>query len=82
MDITFLKTFFMWCTIIDFGLLLIMFLIFVVTGGDWVYRLHGRWFPMPKESFNVVIYSFIGGFKMLWMIFNVVPYIALVIMDK
>jgi hypothetical protein len=46
---------------------------------DFVYRLQSRWFPLPRESFNVVIYSFLGLFKIFFIIFNVVPYLALLI---
>jgi len=47
--------------------------------GDWVHRMHSKWFPMPREMFNVVIYSFIGLFKIVFLVFNVVPWVALLI---
>jgi hypothetical protein len=45
--------------------------------GDFVYRMHGKWFPMPRKRFNAVIYSFIGFYKIIVIVFNVVPWIAL-----
>jgi len=78
MDIQTLTTFFMWCTILNGGLLILSSLI-LVFAGDFVYRLHGKWFPMPRETFNVVIYSFLGLFKIVILVFNVVPYVALLI---
>jgi hypothetical protein len=50
--------------------------------GDWVYRVQSRWYPVTRDTFNVVIYSFIGLFKMLFLMFNLVPYIALVILGR
>ena len=78
MDIQVLTTFFMWCTILNIGLLLLASLI-LVFAGDFVYRIHSKWFPMPREMFNVVTYSFLGLFKSVVLIFNVVPYVALLI---
>jgi len=46
---------------------------------DLVYRKQSRWFPIPRETFNVVIYSFLGLFKIVFLVFSVVPYVALLI---
>lgn len=79
MDINMLCVFFMWCTIINYGLLILMSLI-LISAGEWIYRIHSKWFPMSKETFNVVIYSFLGVYKMGVIIFNLVPFVALLIM--
>ena len=78
MDIATVREVFMWCTILNLGLLTLSSMI-CICAGDWVYRMHSKWFPMSRDSFNVVVYSFIGLFKVLVLIFNVSPYIALVI---
>jgi len=79
MDIQTLGSFFMWCTILNAGLLGFSFLM-LAYAGDFVYRMHGKWFPMPREKFNGVVYSFIGFYKILLIVFNAVPWIALEIM--
>jgi hypothetical protein len=78
MDINTFRSFFMWCTIINGSLLLLSFVI-LASAGDWVYRKHTRWFALPRETFNTVIYCFMGFFKIIYLLFNLVPYIALVI---
>ena len=78
MDIQTIRAFFMWCTIMNGALLVLSFLI-CASAGDWIYRKHSKWFPISRESFNVAIYSFIGIFKILFFVFNVIPYVALVI---
>jgi hypothetical protein len=75
MDIIVVKTFFMWCTIINVLLLIISFLI-CAFAGDWVYGMHSKWFPISREAFNVAIYSFIGLYKIFIWVFNIVPWIA------
>lgn len=80
MDIYMLRTFFMWCTIINGGLLCLSFLMFVI-GGDFVYRMHSRWYPIPRESFNLAMYSIMGFYKIIVLVFNIVPFIVLAIMQ-
>jgi len=78
MNIETLIRFFMWCTILNVVLLAFSFSIFAFAG-DFVYRMHSKWFSMPRETFNVVFYSFIGAYKLFVYVFNIVPWIALVI---
>lgn len=78
MDIPTLTRFFMWCTIID-GALLICWSMIGVFAPDWVYRVQSRWFPLPRERFDVVFYGFLGAFKIVFIVFNLVPYLALLI---
>jgi len=81
MDIQILTKFFMWCTIIN-GDLLVLSAIMCILVPDFIYRMHSKLFPMPRETFNVVIYSFLGLFKILFLVFNVVPYVALLLASK
>ncbi len=78
MSIQILTKFFMWCTILNAGFMLLSF-VMVTFMGDIAYRIHSKWFPMPRETFNVVIYSFIGLYKILVFVFNIIPWIALTI---
>ncbi len=78
MDILTLTRFFMWCTIIN-GSLLILWTTMCILAPDLVYRTQSKWFPIPRETFNIVIYSFLGLFKVFFLVFNVVPYLALLI---
>jgi len=78
MDIQTLTIFFMWCTIIDGGILGLWTMFFVLAP-DFVYRIQNKWFPVPREHYNVVVYSFLGVFKAFFLVFNAVPYVALLI---
>ena len=75
-----MKDFFMWCSIIN-GSLLILFFLISTFAGDWIYRMHSKLFPMPRQTFNVVIYSAIGIYKLFFIMFNLVPYIACAIVE-
>ncbi len=78
MDIHTLTEFFMWCTVINGGLLIFWAVMFRLAP-DLIYRTQRKWFPGPRETFNVVMYSFLGVFKIFFLVFNVVPYVALLI---
>jgi hypothetical protein len=79
MDMQTLETFFMWCTIINGGLL-VYSAIFLTFAPNWIYKVQSKWYPISREAFNVIIYSFLGLYKLFFITFNVVPYIALRIM--
>ncbi|MFC1781393.1 DUF6868 family protein [Planctomycetota bacterium] len=54
------------------------FLLFLIlsTTGNFVYRMYSKLFPMPKDIFNIVLYCFIGIYKIFFIAFNLVPYLA------
>jgi len=78
MDIQTLTTFFMWCTIINLGLLILSSLARIFLS-DFSYRMNNRFFSISREAFNIAFCSFIGLFKIFVIVFNLVPYIALLI---
>jgi len=76
MDIEQLTALFKWCSIIN-GALLVFWTGIYMLMPDFVYRIQRRWFVISRETFDVAIYAFLGLFKVLFLIFNLVPYIAL-----
>jgi len=78
MDIDSIRAFFMWCTILNLTLLSLSSLI-CLCAADWAYRIHSKLFSISKETFNMAIYSFLGLYKVLIFVFNLIPYIALLI---
>ncbi len=78
MDIQTLTSFFMWCTIINTSFLIFLALIFMLAP-NLVYRLQTTFISITRETFNIVFYSFMGVFKIVVLVFNVVPWIVLLI---
>ncbi len=76
LDLATLTRFLGWCTLLNLGLLL-WISIWLMAAPEWVYRIQSRWFAMSRETFTVVMYAFLGLFKLLWIVFNLVPYLAL-----
>jgi hypothetical protein len=78
MDILALTEFFMWCTIINAGMMVLAILIYMAIP-DFVYRVHSRWFNISRESFDTLYYSIFAFYKVIFIVFNLVPWIVLLI---
>ena len=81
MNIKKITAFFLWCTIINGCLLVFVFIIGIIAM-DLVTSIHSNLFQIPHEVINVAYYSFLGLYKIVWLVFNVVPYVALCIIRK
>jgi hypothetical protein len=80
MNILTLTSFFMWCTIINVGILIVWTIVFGFAP-EFVYRIQTKLFPMPRETFNVVVYSGFSIYRIVFVVFNLVPYVALLIIQ-
>lgn len=67
-----------WCTLINYAVLVIWFLAFLFAH-DWMRKLHTRWFRLPAAHFDAIHYAGMGLYKLGIFLFNLVPYVALVI---
>jgi hypothetical protein len=78
MSIEVARTFLLWCTVINYGVLMVWFLFFVYAH-DWIRGLHGRWFRVPGDQFDAIHYAMMGIFKLGIILFNLVPLVVLYI---
>ena len=76
MDLNTVTNFFMWCSLINAALLILWTLFFVFVP-DFVYKTQSRVMPLKREQFDVAFYCLIGLFKIMFIFFNLVPYLAL-----
>jgi hypothetical protein len=76
MSIEFMRAFLLWCTVINYGILVVWFLVFVVTH-DWIRRFHGQWFRLSDEQFDSLHYLGMSIYKIGILLFNLVPLVAL-----
>ena len=66
----------LWCTGLNYAVLLVWFGAFVF-GHEWMYRIHGRWFKFPLETFDAIHYAGFAVYKIGIILLNLVPLIAL-----
>ena len=65
-----------WSATINLIILLLWFILFI-SAHDWIYRMHNKWIKMSEETFNAVHYAGLGIYKILILLFNLIPYLVL-----
>jgi hypothetical protein len=76
MNIEVVRSALLWCTLINWAVLVVWSLLFLLPH-DRLYRLWSRWFRIAEERFDTVNFAGIVFYKMGVLLFNLVPYIAL-----
>lgn len=66
--------------LINFGILLLWFVIYA-SATDWFYKTHSRWFQLSRERFAEIHYTGMVIFKLMILVFNLGPYLALLILQ-
>ena len=79
MTIAVTRDFLLWCTVINYGVLLVWFLAFVFAH-DWMFRIHGKWFHLSRDQFDALHYAGMSILKIGIVLFNLVPFIVLSIL--
>ena len=76
MNIVMVRDALLWCAIINFGLLAVWSLLFLLSH-EWLHRLSTKWFRMSIEQFDAINFAGIVFYKTAIFLFNLTPYIAL-----
>ena len=71
-----LTAFFGWCTVINIGLLLFSTLM-VSLVRDFAINMHSKIFNLDPETLPAMYFDYLGRLKLLMIVFNLVPYLAL-----
>jgi hypothetical protein len=78
MSIEILRSFLLWCGIINYGLLIVWALVFLLAH-DWLHRLTNKFFRLSVEQFDVIHYTAITLYKVAIFFFYLIPFVALLI---
>ena len=81
MDLQKLTDFFKWCTILNAGIYA-FFLVFCIFAPDFIYQMHAPMFSITRETYDIAIYAFVGLYETLFLVFSIVPYVALLIIKR
>jgi hypothetical protein len=71
-----IKQVLLWCVGLNYLVLLIWAGVFVFAH-DWMFRMHGRWFKLPVETFDAIHYGGLAVYKIGILLLNLVPLVAL-----
>lgn len=81
MNIEQLTEFFKWLTIINVGLFMIN-AVLIILMRKLVCKMHGKMFGITGENIAIILYSWLGLYKIMILIFSIVPYVALILMGQ
>jgi hypothetical protein len=76
MSIEVARNFLLWSTVINYGVLLLWFMVFALAH-DWIQRIHGKWFRLSGDQFDAIHYAGMTIFKVGILLFNLVPFVVL-----
>ena len=81
MSIETLTTFFGWCSVINICLLTFS-AVFVVTLRKTAVSIHSKMFNLEEDDLKKAYFNYLALYKIVTIIFNIVPWIALKIMSS
>ena len=76
MDSAELRSVLLYCTIINYAILIVWFLAIIVAH-DTLYRLHTKWFKLSPNAFDAVHYGGMSVYKIGILLLNLAPLVAL-----
>jgi len=65
--------------LINYAILIVWFCAFSFAH-ESIYRLHGRWFHLSKESFDAIHYAGMAAYKIGIFLLNLTPLLAILAM--
>lgn len=72
---------FLWCAIINYCVLILWFLLYVLAH-EWLQRYWARWFHLSTEQFDFLNFEGMMLLKIFILAFNLVPFVALLIIGR
>ena len=74
-----IREFLGWCSVINIGMLFLS-TIMLLTMRSWIIKIHANMTGVSEAELPAIYLQFLGNYKMLIIILNLVPYIALRVM--
>lgn len=65
-----------WCTVVNFGFLLLTMIVLVCFKNQ-VQRIHAVMTGLSNEELSRFYFQYMGQLKLLWIVFNLTPYLAI-----
>lgn len=81
MDFIKLRSILGWSTVINFALLF-FFGFALLFGKEMIYTIWSNFFIISLEVYDIIMISFIGFWKIFVIVFLLIPYIAIGIVNK
>ena len=76
MDLDRLQDFLLWSLLLNAGIYIIS-LVGVLSLRGFMFKIHAKLFGVSEETVNTVVYQYLALYKLLLIVFNLVPWIAI-----
>ncbi len=70
---------FKWMTIINFGLFILSSLLIMVLRKIFC-KIHSKLFGIDEDKVSIILYGYLGVYKIAVIVFNIVPYVSLLML--
>ena len=70
-----------WCTVVNFGIML-LYTVIILGAGKKIARLHGKMFGVPEADLTRLYLQYLSAYKVLTLAFNFAPWLALTLMRR
>ena len=80
MNLDQLTELFKWMTIINVGLLLLSTGLIMLLN-SFICKIHAKLFGIDEDKIAIVVYGYLGMYKIMVIVLNIVPYIALLLIQ-
>ena len=81
MNIEHVTEFFKWATILNVSLFMIN-AVLIILMRKILCKTHGKLFGISEENISIITYSWLGLYKIMILVFNIVPFVTLIIMGR
>ncbi|MEM7292517.1 MAG: DUF6868 family protein [Pseudomonadota bacterium] len=75
-NVELLSDFLLWCLLLNGGLLVTSVLVFALARNA-VFGIHSFFLPISREHHAAMVFGYLGEYKVLIIVFNLVPWIVL-----
>lgn len=75
-DLSVVTAFLGWCSVINIAILFYATIV-IAFWRDFAKQLHAKIFNVPEESLDVIYFKYLAYYKLLILVFNLVPYLVL-----
>lgn len=79
-DISTITTFLGWCAVINIGLLA-FYTLWLMAFREVSKRMHSALLGVDADKLDLIYFQYLANFKIAVIIFNIVPYISLKLME-
>lgn len=80
-DLNALRQILIWSLVVNYLILLVWFAV-IALAHDFVYRLHSRWFQLPRETFDAIHYGAMAAYKVGVLLLNVAPLVGVLMLTR